>query len=401
MKIKQMRVVTLSFLLLVGFFFSSVRAGAAELYVCISTGNNQNPGTLALPFKNIDAALKKAATGDTIKVAEGIYSGTFEIGFLEIDKAVILMGGFAKGFGQREVTKFPTVFQPNNASGAKSRKALINLVKNNDGFVLDGFVLDMGQRNSYSTTEGKPQGLETGILLLPPSKQGRDNTTVTEPLLRIGNGNQGGIIKIQNNVFVNGAQFAIQGGIALGKLEIRNNVFVSNRMAAIEVWGTHGRDLAEAEIVGNSIVFSWSRLKDFGDMGYGVRIMTKMKYTIEKNLIGGAILAGVDNTRFAKDENIFLKDNVFFLNTQGDLEYSPQSNTKLNLSATQFGDLPFASARGNVNPPRLDLALDKKYREGFEKALETPGSMFANRYPWKSALDLFGSSATHGAQKNW
>lgn len=400
------------------------------LYVSISTGANKNPGTKEAPMKNLDKALSKAKAGDTILVAEGTYSGSFGVGYITIDKAVKLYGGHSADFTERDVVNHPTLFQPDNKSGGKSRKALITLGKSGqslDGAVIDGFIIDMGMRNSYSPEEGKPEGVETGMLLLPPKKAKGENATVTKQCLFITNGNKGGNVTISNNVFLNSANFAIQGSIPTGNLTINNNVFVSNRMASIEVWGTSAKDIGNAEISYNTILFTWSRLKDFMDMGYGVRIMTKMKYNIHHNIIGASILTGVDNTRFADDEMVQLDENVFSLNKQSDMEYSPESNTKLNLAADEFGDLEFASVSGNRNEIPQGLPVDKAYLEGFLSAryteeedydpdspanqmremlglnkqgkLTTSVSMFANRYPWKEALKLFGAVDGVGAKK--
>ena len=40
-----------------------------------ATGNDSNPGTLALPFKTIQAAIAAASPGDAIEVASGTYTG--------------------------------------------------------------------------------------------------------------------------------------------------------------------------------------------------------------------------------------------------------------------------------------------------------------------------------------
>ncbi len=399
---------------------------AADWYVSAGKGDNKNPGTRDAPFKNIDVAIKKAAAGDSIFVAAGRYAGSFNIGFIEIDKGLTLKGGFSPDFSSWNPKIHHSLFQPDNASAAASRKPLISLLKNIDGFVLDGFILDAGYRNSYSASEGKPAGVSSGMLLLPPGKNGSENATVEEPLLRLVAGNQGGSIIIKNNLFLNGANFGIQGGIPKGKIEIKNNIFVSNRMAAIELWGIAASVLAEAEISDNSILFSWSRLKDFMDMGYGIRIMTKMKYSIKGNIIGTSVLSGIDHTRFAKDEHISLDKNLFFLNRRSDLEYSPKSNTKLNLNAQEFAELAFSSVSGNLNEAPHKLPLDRAYLEAFlaaryaEKAdydansaanqarerlgLSKQGkissvlSMFGNRYPWEKALELYGAIPGYGAQ---
>ena len=128
------------------------------MFVCKATGSNKNNGTKDKPYKNIDKAAKKAKSGQTIAVCEGEYSGTFDIGFVEFKKAFKLYGGFNPDFSKRDVVKHATIFAPNNASGAKGRKALFKFTSEVKGAVLDGFILDMGQRNSYHSSKGKLQG---------------------------------------------------------------------------------------------------------------------------------------------------------------------------------------------------------------------------------------------------
>jgi len=416
-------VVVSLFIFLVGTVLS---AYGATLHVS-PEGKNSNAGTADAPKKNIDKAIAKAKAGDTILVAEGTYSGTFNIGYMTIDKPLTLQGGYSPDFSSRDVIAHPTIFQPDNKSGAKARKALLTLKGTIDGTVIDGIIFDMGTRNSYSPDEGKPEGVETGMLLLPPKKADGENATVTEQCITIAAGNKGGYIKIINNVFLNSAKFGIQGGIPTGTITIKNNVFVSNRMAGIEVWGTSAKEIANAEIANNTILFTWSRLKDFLDMGYGVRVMTKMKYNIHHNIIGTAIMAGVDHTRFNDGENVMVENNLFFLNKNLDMEFSPESNTVVNLTADEFGDVEIASTEGNRNEIPQGLPIDKVYLEGFLSAryseeadfdpdspanvmrevmglnkqgkLTTSVSMFGNRYPIAEALKLFGGLDDVGAQK--
>jgi len=409
-------------------------ASGKALFVSAGTGDNKNAGTQDAPFKNIDKAIKAAKDGDTILVAEGVYSGTFGVGFLECDKAVKLYGGFSPDFSARDPVKHATFFQPDNASGGKARKALLKFTKAIDGVVVDGFVFDMGLRNSYSRTEGKPAGVETGMLLLPPTKAEGENPTVTEPCLSIPSAGPAGSVTLSNNVFANCASFGIQAGVRAGTLRIVNNVFVANRMAAVEAYGTcpnkggpkDSVNCGTVEVAYNTILFTWSRLKDFLDMGYGVRVMTKAEYNIHHNVIGGNIMAAVDHTRFNPNGWVKVDENVFFVNKKADLEYSPASNASVSLTVAQFGDLEVASAKGNTSAIPPGLPVDKAYLEGLLSAryseqadfdrnspanqfrsalgmnmqgkLTTSVSMFGNRYPAKAALSLFGTVTGAGAQ---
>lgn len=404
------------------------------IFVSAKSGENKNPGTKEQPVKDIDKAMKMVSDGDTIVVAEGTYSGIFGVGYMECTKAVKLYGSFSADFSKRDIVKFPTIFQPDNASGGKARKPLLKFTGKVEGVVVDGFVFDMGERNSYSPNEGKPEGVASGMLLLPPQKAGSQNPTVTEACISIPSAAPEGNVVISNNLFANCANFGIQAGQRGGKYTVVNNVFVANRMAAIEIYGTckstgGPKDMSkcgETEIANNTILFTWSRLKDFLDMGYGVRVMTKLDYNIHDNLIGANIMAGVDHSRFNKNEWVKVDNNSFFVNKQADLEFSPQSNTSVNLVADQFGDLEIASANGNKNEIPKGLPIDKKYLEGFLSAryseqqdydpnssanvlrevmgmnkqgkLKTKVSMFGNKYPWKEALKLFGAIKTAGAQ---
>lgn len=407
------------------------------IHVCKANGDNKAAGTKEAPKKNLDGVLKKAKGGEVILVCEGVYSGTFDIGFFESTKAVKLYGGYTADFAKRDPMAHPTLLQPDNKSGAKSRKALLTFKSDTDGVVVDGFVFDMGQRNSYSPTEGKPAGVDSGMLLLPPAKAPGQNATVTETCLQFPSAAKAGNVIIRNNVFANCASMGIQAGIRGGDWKISNNVFVANRMAAVEVYGTCrpkgvgpsaklNHSCGNVEFDHNTVLFTWSRLKDFLDMGYGFRVMTLLSYDIHDNIFGTNIQAGIDHSRFSANP-IKIDNNGFFVNKNADLEYSPESNTKLTLGAEQFGDLEFESVSGNTTKMPKGFPIDAAYLEGFLSAryseeadydpespanvlrsvmgmnkqgkLKTAVSMYGNRYPIQKAVKLFGGIDGKGAQK--
>ncbi len=418
-------------------------AYGAELFVSAERGDNQNPGSKEAPFKNIEAALKVAKAGDRVHVAQGNYFGLRGKGYLEAPQPVELIGGHAPDFSSRDVVKFPTTIIPERSSGESGRRPLFSIlnVPAGSAFVLDGFIFDRGEQNAYSPKEGVIPGLG-GRLLRDTEKPADGPSTVHEPLVCFTNKVNArieGEIVIRNCVFLNG-HFAIQGGFKKGSVKILNNVFVANTMAAIEVFGTGGRKgpkgplekSGTVEIANNTIFFTWSRLKDFADMGYGIRVMTMVSYDIHDNLVGGSVLAGIDHTRGNPNAWVKMDGNVLFLNKQAPLLYvEPGTSAAGKMERVKIGDmnadLGLASCRGNSDRVDFKLPVNKIYLESFLNArysetadfdpdspanalrevmglpkqgkLSTQVSMFANRYPLADALKLFGAVGRAGAQK--
>ncbi|HSQ75235.1 MAG TPA: DUF1565 domain-containing protein [Bacteroidota bacterium] len=417
-------------------------AYATDLYVSRAKGDNQNAGTKDAPFKNLEAALKASKAGDRIHVAAGNYTGLRDKGYLEAPQPVELLGGYAPDFSTRDVVKHPTMVAPDNASAASGRKPLFSILNVPAGsrFVLDGFVFDRGAQNAYSPKEGVISGLG-GRKLSATEKPADGNSTVEEPLVCFTNkvnAKVEGDLIIRNCVFLNG-HFGIQGGFKKGTVQIVNNVFVANKMAAIEVFGTGGKKGpkgpvakdGDVEIANNTILFTWSRLKDFADMGYGVRIMTMVSYNIHHNLIGCNILTGIDHTRGNLNEWVKIDDNIIFLNKQAPLLYVEPGKSAAGMMervkiADVGADLGLASCRNNTEDLGTPLPLTTAYLTGYlgarysEQAdfdpnspanvlrevfglpkqgkLTTQVSMFANRYPADDALKLFGAKQGVGAQ---
>jgi len=404
-------------------------------YVCATKGSNRNDGSKGSPFKNIDKAINTASAGAEIRISGGNYYGTLNVGFIESDKPVRLYGSFDESFTRQDIVAHPTLIQPDNASARTSRKTLLKFTKDVAGTVIDHIVFDSGERNAYHEKEGIIPGIEGGRLMPPTEKPGDRNSTVGEPLLQFVSATTGGDVTIQNCVFINGASFALQAGHRSGKFTVRNNVFVANKMAAVEIYGTCARTggpgtltlCSEVEIAHNTILFSWSRTKDFMDMGYGIRIMTGCEYNIHHNIVGGSILAAIDHTRFNNNEWIKIDHNIFFVNKDKDLHYSPASNTRIRIDAQDFDDLEVASVNGNKNEIPASLMVNKDYLQGYLNAryseevdfdrnspanqwraalgmnmqgtISSDVTMFANKYPWKDALVLFGNVNGYGAQK--
>ena len=93
---------------------SSLAAGAANIYVSLDAGKNKNAGTKEAPLKNLWKALEKAADGDTIHLAEGVYPGKMKQNWFLIDKAVSILGGYSKDFAERKPLEHKTKIQALN-----------------------------------------------------------------------------------------------------------------------------------------------------------------------------------------------------------------------------------------------------------------------------------------------
>lgn len=367
---------------------------SADLYVSISTGKNKNAGTKEAPFKNIQKAIDKAQPGDIIHIAMGNYFGLMKKGYIEMKKPVSLIGGYSTDFASRNVTSFKTMIEPPNSSnGTSSSKGLLNLAitDKNAKVLIDGIIFNKGESNSYHANEAKPVGLETGMLLHAPSKNPKDQPSVKMAMI---NGKANGNLTIQNCFFTNGSWYAILLAFGEGNVKILNNTFVANTMSAAEIWGTLPKDhMANLEFANNTVLFTWSRTKALEDMGYGVRIMTKMDYNIHNNLIGLSSFAAIDNTRSDPNKKVKVDNNVFFLNKQADMSLPSGGGKFMRVYVDEFEDIEIESADGNSelqDVAGLKDAIFKPYLEGFLNATYTEQSDFDANSPANSLREAMG-----------
>lgn len=426
-------------LLLLSFVVAKLTA--AEYYVSKETGKNSNAGTKEAPFKNIEKAAEKVQAGDKLYVAEGNYFGVRDKGFIMIKTPVEIYGGYSKDFSQRDVLKYRTLVMPPASSNGTGRanKAMEFDIKNGDGkrLVIDGIIFDKGDSNGYHPTKGKFEGVETGMLILPPGQgeNGSDKKVITTEKAIFGGSIMKCDVLIQNCVFSNASNFAIEFG-GTGNVKILNNVFTANAMSACQIWGKENKANAiMVEFAYNTVLFTWPRTHAFEDMGYGFRVMTKVEVNIHHNIIGLSSLSAVDRCRIdspATMENgrkVLLDNNRFFMNKQADVTL-PGLGTFEYVWVKDFDDLDrFNSAEGNeelkdfaslksvLNQAYLQGFLNATYREKtdydasspaneFRRAMgmnqtmtvQTDVSMFANKYPQDDAVKLFGAVQGFGAQ---
>ncbi|MDY0185736.1 MAG: hypothetical protein RBR43_07665 [Desulfuromonadaceae bacterium] len=419
-------------LLVTGLLLTFALQGfAAEWYVSQEAGKNKNAGdSPATAFKNIQKALDQAAPGDTVKVAQGNYFGTMKSGNIIMKKPVTLLGGFSPDFTQRNVLQYQTRIQPdNNSNGTGCDHPLLRIDVKLGEIVIDGFLFDKGESNNYHLQKGIVEGVEEGLLIHPPqvAKQGMRPNAKMPLIAGPGAGGFDGNLLIQNCLFLNGNNCAVRFQVG-GNVKILNNVFVANVMSAMELWGGNRSERAQLEFAHNTVLFTWSRTSEMGDMGYGVRVMTMMDYNIHHNIIGFSSFAGVDATRDDKDRKLSMDYNVFLLNKQADLTL-PGGGLFMRVWVEDFEDLEIESSDGNTAPKDLSVlagAVNKAYAGGFLSAtyketvdydenspmnqfrvalglnkqgtISSTVSMYANKYPFDDAIKLFGAVSDVGAQ---
>ena len=402
-------------------------------------GKKKNPGTSAAePLNSIWRAVEQAAPGDKILVAAGNYTGKASCGFIVIDKPVEIYGGYSADFSTRDIAKNLTTIRPSiemNATPPQNGTVEFNITDPKGNTVFDGFVLDHSDVNAYHSKEGKPEGVETGMWLEPPTKGDYPYASLKKYLMY---GNTDGTITISNCLFLNSSNYALNLNHLTGTVNIKNNVFISSRMMACNVSCRSAKAFAtKMNFEYNTVLFTWSRTKDFGDMGYGIRALSKVDANISHNILGLSIMSAFDNSKnnTKAEAKVTLDDNIFFLNKKGDVSYTVSPSVKyLKVDSDAFEDFEdvdgIASCEDNValkDPSVFKGIIDQAYLEGFlsasytEKADFDPNSdanklrealgmnkqgtitskvsMYANKYPFsENTMKFFGAVKGCGAQ---
>ena len=442
-KMKKTIVMTLA-LLMAG----CLSAGAQSIYhVSRENGSNKNDGSKTAPFKNLQKALDVADDGATILVAEGNYFGMLNSGTIDIRKPVTIKGGYNGDFTERDVLKYKTLIQPsaesNGSAQGKGTMQITSIVAPGKQVVIDGLIFDRGNTISYNARrEGQPEGVETPMMN-PIGTEGiggpdlAEKVFTKESYMIYLNGDRGIVntldVVVRNCAFINAPNYAING-LLKGAITVQNCIFVNVRMATMDVRGADPQNMTQVNFCDNTVLFAWSRLKDLASMGYGFRLQPGTCCTIQRNIFGCAVFSAIDRTHIDSDKNREAKrvdkceDNIFFLNRVTDLSL-PGGGMLLRVKADDFDDVEAIDCRRNKSlkdPSLFKGKIDEAYLNGFlnvsykEKTDYNPNSpantfrqamgmnmvgtmqssvtMFANRYPWQKALDLFGAVPNCGAQ---
>ncbi len=423
----------------------------ATLYVSQSNGSNRNDGSKSSPFKNLQKALDAADEGSTILVAEGNYYGLMNSGNIIITKPVTIMGGYNNAFSERDILKNRTMVQPtvesNGSAQGRGTIQIRSVVAPDSYVIIDGLIMDRGNSISYNAGgEGKPEGVQSGQMnpigtkgLGGPDLTTRDVLTNETNMIYL-DGDKGIVnstnIIVRNCAFINAPNYGIVGLMKGGSITVDNNIFVNIRMATMDVRGSDPNVMTTVDFRNNTVMFVWSRTRALDTMGYGFRYITGTSCNVENNIFGCACFSALDRTHIDSNKAREAKrvdtsvNNLFFLNRLTDL-CLPGGGSFLRVRAEDFDDVEaLAKVSGNrtmTDPSAFKGKINSAYLAGFinikssqtlsvdydstanqfNRALglniqgtgKTTASMFANRYPWEEALNLFGAVKGVGAQR--
>ena len=410
-----------------------------------SEGSNKNDGQSAgAPLKNVQKALDNAKDGDVIKVAEGNYTGTMDQGFIDVTKYVSLVGGYSPDFSERNPFVYKTYIQTDASHVTKNgTKASINLEVTGSRVktvVIDGFSVDRGEQVLYCAPSddprtGTPPGCISGRKLGVGDAPGVPQIGGAAQERQCVTGHVEGRLIIRNCVFANALYYGIQLMNKGGKWEIYNNVFVANNYASCQVDSmTKDANECYVDFHHNTVLFSWCRDKVMEDMGYGYRFMSRVDSDVHDNIFGCSNLGAIDFAHHDPDKAVDAKrrlnvtDNQFFMNV-ADMIVPSKSFMWLHVRCDEFEDVEgLTSESGNVEltDEGFTAKISQPYLKGFaslEKVSSssynansaanqvrrafglnqqgteiTRVSMFANKYPFFEAYDLFGALDGCGAQ---
>lgn len=266
------------------------------------------------PYDEIWKALDKAARGDVIHVAQGIYNGKGGSGHFMIKVPNLsLVGGYNDGFSARDPFKYLTILErakdfKGDWTGLPEAIVAGDQSEDHSGFTLDGFVLNAESRNSYT---------DSTVALKAPTYRGACVQTNSADT------------RILNCILLNPVGDGIYCTWQGKNNEIRNNFIVNTFYAAIETRSAQPDSVIL--IKNNTIVYGWS----YPTMGgaIGVFVGRLGETIIDSNVI--AFLQteaeedgfGVKNT-FGNEATV-MKNNVFFGLVGGFYKYMDSSKASL------------------------------------------------------------------------
>lgn len=337
--------------------------GFAEDYYVSATRGKGKKATQEKPAKDLGNIVSKLKPGDTIHIAEGVYTGRGDCGTCVITVPVTIIGGYDDQFSTRDPWgAHQTVFSGDNLSDNWKREPalMIDLMKYKGRempeILVDGIIVDHSARNRYAS----PDQLEIVRAANPKTKE---NPTPDQGGLVVRASKTGDLqgtwkITVQNCIVTNAAP--TQGALSVSgyknsEIVIRNNLVINNTGTGIYA-GTRfaGRDsdsMPRFQIENNTVMFTWKfdpAAQSFS--GNSIKFDAGVHATLNNNVFAFADKIGLHN---AAKATVLLTDNTVTGNVVGDyLEFDTRMNLdELEDEAEYIHEDSNGNSRGELKVP--------------------------------------------------
>lgn len=334
-------------------------AQSAEFYVCAATGKGK-AATKEEPAKDLGNLIPMLKPGDTVHIAEGVYTGRADCGADMITVPVRIIGGYSADFAKRDPWgAHRTVLSGDNKAknfdtGPRLAIDCQKFKERGDFTILvDGVIVDDGARNRYSGKESKIERKANPAAGEMPTPE-RGAIRVVAPA----NGLATCAVTVQNCAVVNSAptQGAISAwGYAKSVMTIRNNLVVNVTGNGIDCLSTYhpkdGKDLPAYTVSDNTVLYVW-KYDAYGEIGgNGIQFDTDITAKVSGNAVASADIALVNNAKRCKD--VLLKDNCLnlggkcaYLEFSTAIDFKDLADTPQNLARESGGNVDTAIVAG-------------------------------------------------------
>lgn len=354
--------------LLVSIVAVAVPAHARDWFV--RAGSEGGDGSQARPFADPWQPLEKCEPGDRIHVAAGVYTGKLGVAQWVFPLPRIeLLGGYDASFKTRDPWKQLTFLSyKEGKSRPNAVDTRISGGADHSGAVLDGFVIDLSDRNDYVRGSLVEPFLAGAITLEHPGSVIRNCTIMNSPdrALSIRQG-----VTVENNVIV-------------------NNLYVAVHLKDGNTLGGN-TSTAPAIIRNNTIAYTW----DYKSPGQGNERGSAILVGSANAIIDGNLIVNNDNhgvTGYRWDpKQLKMTNNVFSRNLFSNFLYAKDNNKQVidDAEMDSLDEIGLGDSTGNqVLDPQLPV--DKAWLDQYsQRTSRTPGKLkMDDLNKWRQLMGL-------------
>lgn len=366
-------------------------AAQQDYYVSANRGSGRK-GTKDSPVKNIGNLLKKLEAGDTIHIANGIYQGKSNAGFVGLEIPVKIIGGYDDTFTKRDPWgAHKTILSGDNKSKNWSNAVRLgfSLKKFNrekrmeflrakeikvHEILVDGIIVDNAGRNRYAS--------EKQVLIVRKANPGTGENPTPDRAGIFIEAPIHGKVTIQNCIIMNCAPtegaltvFGNQGSKAV----IRNNLVINNTGVGIFAsTGWHPRDgqeIAQFSVEHNTVLYT-EKYDAYGTInGHAFKLDSDTHIDARQNVFAFSDQNGVMSATRSKYKQLTLAQNLVYGNLGADLL---EFDTAIDVDCWEDDSEELSdNSEGNVSD-----------------AIEVPISKtWADRYMSRAIIDLNAAEA--------